>query len=74
MVRCCGGGGDPVKTVVEDADKNTSTTLSSASAGCSEIIVDIGVVYVLNGVTSSVIEVVDMAGVGGSNDSIENGR
>jgi hypothetical protein len=74
MVRCCGGG-DPDQAVVEDADKNKSTTLSSrASAGCSGIIEDIGVAYVLDGVTSSVIEVVDMAGVGGSNDSIENGR
>jgi hypothetical protein len=46
------------------------------SAGCSEIIEVIGVAYVLDGVTSSGIEAVDMAGhgVGGSKDSIENGR
>lgn len=35
---------------------------------------DIGVAYTLVGVSSSVMVIVDMAGVGGSKECIENGR
>ena len=76
MGRCGGGGGD-ADQAVEDEAKNRSTTLFSSrasGAGCSDIIEDIGVAYALVGVSSSVIVVVDMAGVQGSNDCIENGR
>ena len=73
--RCCDcSNGDPDQAVEVEA-KNKSTTLFSSSAsgaaGYSDMIEDIGVAYALAGVSSSVIVVVDMAGVGGSND---NGR
>ena len=73
---CCDcSSGDPDQAVeVEVKNKSTTEFSSSASgaAGYSDMIEDIGVAYALVGVSSSsVIVVVDMAGVGGSND---NGR
>ena len=66
--------GDPDQAVEVEA-KNKSTTLfssrASGAAGYSDMIEDIGEAYALVEVSSSVIVVVDMAGVGGSND---NGR
>ena len=71
---CDCSSGDPDQAVEVEA-KNKSTTLfssrASEAAGYSDIIEDIGVAYALVGVSSSHIVVVDMAGVGGSND---NGR
>ena len=80
MGRCCGGscgGGGDADQVVEDEANDKSTILFSSKAsgsGRSDITEDIGVAYALVGVSSSVIVVVDMAGVGGSNDCIESGR
>ena len=73
--RCCDcNSGDPDQAVEVEA-KNKSTTefssRASGAAGYSDMIEDIGVAYALVGVSSSVIVIVDMAGVGGLND---NGR
>ena len=79
MGRCCGGscgGGGDADQVVEDEANDKSTILFSSRAsgsGRSDITEDIGVANALVGVSSSVIVVVDMAGVGGSDDCIENG-
>lgn len=73
MGRCGDGGGDDDQAVEDKAD-DKSITLSASRTGCSDITEDIGVAYVLVGISSSVIVVVDMVGVGGSNDCIENGR
>jgi hypothetical protein len=65
-----GGGGDAVQAVEDDEAIDKPTTLFS-SRGRSDITEDIGVAYAFVGISSSVIVVVDMVGVGGSN---ENGR
>ena len=73
--RCCDcSSGDPDQAVEVEAKKKSTTLFSSrasGAAGYSDMIEDIGVAYALVGVSSSVIVVDDMAGVGGSND---NGR
>ena len=73
MGSCCGGDADQA---IEDEANEKSTILFSSRAlgtGCTGIIEDIGVAYALVVKTSSVTVVVDMAGVGGSYDCIENG-
>ena len=70
----CGSSGDPDQAVEVEAKNRPTTQFSSrasGAAGYNDMIEDIGVAYALVGVSSSVIVVVDMAGVGGSND---NGR
>jgi hypothetical protein len=74
MGRCGGSGGDADQEG-EANDKSTTSFSSRASGkGRSDITEDIGVAYALVGISSSDIVIVDMAGVGGSNDCIENGR
>ena len=67
------GGGDADQAVEDEANNKSTTLFSSRASGRSDITEDIGVAYALVGISSSVIVVVDMAGVGGSNDCIENG-
>ena len=73
MGRCCGDRGNPDHwQAVEEEAKNKSTSLFSSrasGAGYSNVIENIGVENALVGVSSSVIVVVDMAGVGGSDES-----
>ena len=68
--RGCGscGGWD------EANDKCTLFSSRASGIGRRDITEDIGVAYALVGISSSVIVIIDMAGVGGSNDCIENGR
>ena len=72
----CGGGGEADQAVEDEVNKSTTPFSSRESGmGCSGITEDIGVKYALVDVSSSVIvDIVDIAGVGGSNDCIENGR
>ena len=81
MCRCggsCGGGGDADEAVEDETNDKSTSLFSSRASGTGsgdELIIaeDIGVAYALVGISSSVVDIVDMVGVGGSNDCIENG-
>ena len=80
MGRCGGscGGGDADEAVEDEANDKITSLISLMALGTGsgdELIIaeDIGVAYALVGISSSVVDIVDMVGVGGSNDCIENG-
>lgn len=77
MGRCGGGGsGDADQAVEDEANDGSTTPFSPTSetgrSGELSMAEDIGVAYALVGISSSVVVVVDIVGVRGSNDCVGN--